>query len=62
VQILYLWFLNRYDPLVFVLYIDEFSIVGSLELLMLWCENNLAHEVDMKDVGGWQVVDEVIFE
>jgi hypothetical protein len=24
---------------------------------MMWCLNILAHEVDMKDVGVWQVVD-----
>jgi hypothetical protein len=26
----------------------------------MWCEKNLAHEVDMKDDGDWQVVVEVL--
>lgn len=31
-------------------------------MLILRCMKNLAHEVNMKDIGGWQVVDEDIFE
>jgi len=41
---------------------DEFLIVGSSEQLMLWCENQISREIDMKDIGVWQVLDEVFLE
>lgn len=38
---------------------DEFIIAGNLKHLMFWCKQILTSEVDMKNVGGWQVTDEV---
>jgi len=50
---------DSFDPLVLALYMEEFIIPRSLEQLMLWCKKILTSEVDMKDVGAWQVADEV---
>jgi hypothetical protein len=38
------------------LYGDVIIFAGCLEQLMMWCLKILAHEVDMKDVGVWQLL------
>lgn len=46
----YIWFLDKSDPFVLVLYIDEFILTWSFEQLKMWCEKKLTHE---SDIGVW---------
>lgn len=51
--------LDRYYPLVLVLYTNEFIIARSTKQLMISCEKNLPCEVDMMDNGSCKVDVEV---
>jgi hypothetical protein len=52
----YLCDFDIFDQLILVLYEDVIIFVGCHEQLIMPCINILAREVDIKDVGVWQVI------
>jgi hypothetical protein len=46
---------DRCDPLVLILYGDVIIFTGCPRQLMMWCPLILARDVDLEDVGVWQV-------
>jgi hypothetical protein len=53
----YLFNFYRSDPLILVLYGDVILFEICPKQIMMWFPNILAHEIYMKDVGVWKVVD-----
>ena len=67
----YLFDYDKFDMLIFVLYVDDVVLTVSSKNSIAWCKKKLASEVDMKDMNlihyflgleVWQSLGELVLE